>query len=517
MSVVTFPNTRPVLDIAWVRRLLLGRLAAHVPLLAVLGLQVVVSLSLQNAAFQDEALYIHGGRQIFESWIGGPPPDAPYTALFSGMPYIYPVLAGMLDHFAPSASWGLEAARLLSLSFMLFATVAVYAITDQLFERSSAVLAAALFATQGSVLFISHLATYDAMCVAWLALATLLAMRAGSDGGVLAGRFVGVALLLAVATKYVGLLYVPPVLAILILRAYYTHGWRAAVLRVEVAVAVLIVGGLCALLVLDPGTFGAVQATTTSRSIHAMISSRTQVVDMVIELAGILVVIGLAGLIANRHRHILLWIVLWGAALLAPAYHIYENEIVSVHKHIAFGLFFVAPLAGNAVARLGGWTRGLGLIDRRWLASLAVCVLSFSAGTHAVDALYVHGWPDTDPMIHVLMTQVRPGTNHHILAEESEVTVYYLQGILPKGQIDDFYELFQYTTAAGRVLEGAPAYQAAINDGYFDAVVLSYRVDRSMAQAVAKDLKQSPHYKLLATLPFPNMYHAGSYWVWGKA
>ena len=38
--------------------------------------------------------------------------------------------------------------------------------------------------------------------------------------------------------------------------------------------------------------------------------------------------------------------------------HIYKQEAVSIDKHIAFGLFFAAPLAGCALAWLSGQGHG---------------------------------------------------------------------------------------------------------------------------------------------------------------
>ena len=50
--------TRPRAD-RWLRRLPLGM---------ILALQAALSLRLSNSAFQDEALYIHTGRLLLNSW-----------------------------------------------------------------------------------------------------------------------------------------------------------------------------------------------------------------------------------------------------------------------------------------------------------------------------------------------------------------------------------------------------------------------------------------------------------------
>ena len=63
-------------------------MTASLPLLAILALQTIASLGLRNTAFQDEALYLYAGRQIFNQLLGGPPATEPYAQYFSGTPYI---------------------------------------------------------------------------------------------------------------------------------------------------------------------------------------------------------------------------------------------------------------------------------------------------------------------------------------------------------------------------------------------------------------------------------------------
>src|SRR5690348_2039820 len=102
--------TQPIPTLLAAPRIQASRLTRLLPLLAILLLQTIVSLSLRNTAFQDEALYLYAGRQIFNQLLGGPPATEPYALYFSGTPYLYPVIAGALDTLG-----GLEAARLFSL------------------------------------------------------------------------------------------------------------------------------------------------------------------------------------------------------------------------------------------------------------------------------------------------------------------------------------------------------------------------------------------------------------------
>jgi len=111
---------------------------------------------------------------------------------------------------------GLATARVLSLFFMLAATALLYSTTRRIFDRRAAFFAAALFAGLGATQFLGAFATYDAMAVAMLALASWLGVRAAAMGRrarlfllILAGA----ALALANATKYASGLFDPVVIA----------------------------------------------------------------------------------------------------------------------------------------------------------------------------------------------------------------------------------------------------------------------------------------------------------------
>ena len=85
------------------------------PLAVILAVQTVLSARLipLSIATGDESLYIYSGHQlIYEMWHGGGSPY--YETFFSGSPYLYPVMAAVIDHVG-----GLAAVRLASLFFML--------------------------------------------------------------------------------------------------------------------------------------------------------------------------------------------------------------------------------------------------------------------------------------------------------------------------------------------------------------------------------------------------------------
>jgi hypothetical protein len=474
------------------------------PLLAILTLQAVASLSLRNTAFQDEANYLYIGREIFNHLVYSLPMYEPFAPRYlSGSAYIYPLLAGALDRY-----WGLEAARDVSLCCMLFTTLAVYLLAKRIYDRDSAVMAAGLFAIQGPVLFLGHLATYDAMCLALLALAAVLALYADAAREPVVSMLVGAVLLLAVATKYVGVLFVPSVLAILAWQAIEVRGWRVAVVRVAAAVLVATVGAIIAL---KFGAWEAVRGSTVERHVAGG-TARIVLAQQVATLGGFVLALALLGLLLSGWRRLPIAIVVLGSGLLAPAYHIYEDEAVSLQKHVAYGLFFAAPLAGYVFARLSGYGRGA-VIGRQWLAGLAVCLVLFGWGFRQAQSLFAE-WPNSDAMIQALLTQVRPGAGH-ILAEEAEVPRYYPQNIVAWWQRNHLF-WFDYTDAAGRHLSGEEAYKAAIADGYLSLVSLRYGPNATTAHAIDGGLRHGKRYKLIAMLPSSTVYGPGYYWIWRK-
>jgi len=193
----------------------------------VLGLQSLLSLRLVNTAFQDEALYIYAGHRQISHLLHGTPLYDNYSSYFSGAPGLYPIVAGWLDGLG-----GLALVRSFSLLCMLAATLTVYWLTDRWFGAGG-IYAAALFAVAGPVVFLGHLATFDAPALALLAAATALATQSARRTW---WALVGIApvLVLAMYTKYAAALFVPSVLGLLAVETRRRHGWRAVAARVSI-------------------------------------------------------------------------------------------------------------------------------------------------------------------------------------------------------------------------------------------------------------------------------------------
>lgn len=482
---------------SWLR---LERLAMAWPLLLILVLQSIASLTLHNTAYQDEALYVYSGRQLFTFLLGGPAPAESYVNAFSGSAYIYPMLAGAID-----AIGGLGAVRFFSLFWMLCATSSVYALTRLVFNRSSALLSATLFAVQGSVLFLGYYATYDAMCLAFVAISAVLALRAGAAQRPWWAVAIGPMLGLVVLTKYVGLMFVPSLLALLVWQTYMRWGWRQTVLRSGLALSTLLVGAGVELWLVGPELAFGILSENINRFILSP-DSRLHLARRVFALGGVLLSLGAIGVARSGRRHVVLSLILFGSALLPVAYHIYEAEYVSLHKHVAMGFVFAAPLAGYALSQLG---------ERRRLVSLVFCLIVLSMGGEAAHKLYDE-WPNTTALMQTLRKQELP-SHAHVLSEPMYESRYYLQDKVD-WQWTSLWS-FGYTDPAGNKLEGTDAYKAAIAAGYFDMVVLGYGPNRdtaTTAHAIDADLQTATLYELIAKVPYRSQYGTGDYWIWRK-
>ena len=149
---------------------LIGRCSRYSPSRLILSLRLVGA----NTAFQDEALYLWAGHLEWAHGCCTVPRYRRSLRTSPGHPVIYPPLAALAD-----STGGLAAARILSLVFMLGATTLLWATARLLFGRRAAFFAAALFAVLGPALHLGSFATYDAMSLFLVALASWLVVRAG--------------------------------------------------------------------------------------------------------------------------------------------------------------------------------------------------------------------------------------------------------------------------------------------------------------------------------------------------
>lgn len=489
-------------------------LVSRAVLLVILIGQALLTLRMHNTAFEDEALYLYSGHMEIGHLLHGSALQGSYSSYFSGAPVLYPVLAAAADDVG-----GLAAARTLSLLEMLAVTALLYSMTRQLFNERVALCAAALFSVTEATLFLGHLATYDASSLCLLAVAAWIVVRTASSRWPWYLIAVPVAVL-AVGTKYAALLFVPTIAVLAGLAAVPYQG-RKALLR-PVAFALATAAALAAVLKLAGPTYvQAIEGTTTARP-HGSTPLWPMLRDSLL-WGGLPFALALLGVVAftwrertepgeqiappgGRYRRLCLGLLLAGTALLAPAYQIHLHTEVSLQKHVGFGLFFAAPMAGLGLARFVG--------DHFRRAQLGVMVWGVVLAMGMVQAAQLYdGWPNSTTFVHQLSLQLRPGA--HYLVEVPEVPIYYLLGN-PDAQPDQFTSTYTITYYGphGQVLTGTQGFVAAVRAQYFRVIAYDDSVTPGVDHALARVLESDPHYRLAAAVPQRDGAGPSTYYIW---
>jgi hypothetical protein len=485
-------------------------------LLGVLVMQAVLSLRLRNTAFEDEALYLYAGRMEIAHLFHGAPLPVNFTSYFSGSPVLYPVLGA-----AANTVGGLAAARAVSLVEMLATTVLLYAISRRLFNERIALCAVLLYSMLASVDFLGNFATYDASCLFLLALASWIMVRTALSRWPLFLLAAPVAAL-AVATKYAGLLFVPAVAVLPVLAAWPSRRRRvlAYPFLFGLVVAALLAG---ALRWGGKSYLDALQSTTTSRAQGG--TSVTTILRESFTWGGLLFVAALFGSVAyawrprmevdeqiapagSRLRRVTMGVVLTGTALLAPAYQAHLHTDVSLQKHVAYGLFFAAPMAGVGLARM------IGDHFRRPQLGIAIWGLAIALGMTQASQMFGM-WGNSRNFVSVLARQLKPGARY--LVEVPEVPIYYLMG-RPDAYPTQFYSTFviSYVDRQGKTLTGNLGFETAIQQGFFQVVAYTGTVTPGVDALLERELAADPSYRLAAVIPENSPYQKSSYYMWIK-
>lgn len=480
-------------------------------LIAVLAVQAGLSLRLvrSNTAFRDEALYLWAGHMEWSHWLHGAPiPD--FAKYFSGAPSIYPPLAALAD-----STGGLASARLLSLLFMLSATVSLYAVTRRLFNDRSAFFATALFAAFSATQFLGALATYDSMAVALLALATWLGITAAQSERpvrlwLLA--LAGSALAAADATKYAATLFDPVVIIAIAAFAWARRGRLAGLLAGGVTLLTLVALLLAALLAGGSDYWTGLQATTLTRAAGNTASSEILYVSAQwIAGVGLLGLIGTVAVWAGRRPWPMRWlsVALWGALFQAPIEQARIHTMTSLFKHVGFGAWFGCIVAGYSLASLLAAVPSV-KVPRAWLTTIATTVLCGIAGT-ALAASHYGAWPDSAAFT-ARLSALAARTSGPVLLDNS-IPQYYGKDLRFRTAITtNFFAYFDPSTR--KLVHGPQAYVDAISHGYFSVVALDFSNAGGVDNSVRAALTTARRYRLAAAIPFPAGSSRGSFLIW---
>jgi putative flippase GtrA/GT2 family glycosyltransferase len=470
---------------------------APLALFAICVVQAALSASLiwSNTAFTDEGDYIWTGRLVLAHWLHGAP--LPNLSALSGSPLIYPPLAALTD-----AAGGLAAVRILSLAFMIAATVLLYLTATRLIGRTGATFAAALWAFTEPVVRLAF-ATYDPLSVLLTALSAWLIVQAGvrRHRGELVAAAAAIAAL-ADVTAFSGMVIDPA----LILFAYLV--WRPRMGKGAAASAAgWLAGGLvvflCAALTVTHSWAGTIY-TVLIRTVPDHQPTELVVTD-IWSYAGLVIVVAMVGVIlaiATGQPGTKALLALVGLAVfLVPAAQLVEQTSWSLDKHLAYGIWFAAIAGGYAADTLIRWLPGAA----RWAAAACCGVaLVYPVVTCWQSAYGVyHGWPNATSWVAALRPAVRDSTGLIETSGQQHVAEYYLSGG------SDWQRWVNATLPLDPVQLPAstwPSYYAGqLAGGQYGTIALFYSAGSDQAEQVAeRDLKAGRvglSYAQLAQLP----------------
>jgi 4-amino-4-deoxy-L-arabinose transferase-like glycosyltransferase len=484
------------------------------PLLVILLLQTGLSLRLiwSDTVFPDEALYLWAGHQEWNHWLHGAPIPA-FQTYFSGAPVVYPPVGALAD-----AAGGLAGARMLSLFFVLISTCLLYAIASRCFGRMAGFFSAGIFAGIAATQFLSAFATYDALALLLLCLAMWTGVRAAystSPGGsVLLWLSCGLFLVTATATKYAAGLFIPVVVASAALLSWWQGGRRKGLQSVAVVTTSLAVLMAAALLAGGHPYWEGITSTTLTRQpgtsaprFLLFVSGKWEGALIVLAVIGALTVVFT---IQNRAAKLLAW-VLAGATLLVPVEQARIDTYTSLFKHIGYGAWFGAIVAGYGLASLPR-----AVPTRKRLEALRVSVIT--AAVVAIPSLpwaaSHYGWPNTTPVIPVIKSVLASSHGPVLADDRGNVLDYYLPALLrSRTMAGTFFFSFNDPTS-GRHLTKKPAYAAAIRHRYFSVVYLEFWDSTVPDQWVRSDIEKYGGYTLVKKIPYAATGQHGEAMIW---
>ena len=477
------PDVPPPGDPAGQRdRSLLRRCILH-PVAAICAVQAALSCTLiwSNTAFNDEAEYLWAGHLELAHWLHQAPVP-PYLLRLSGAPVLYPPIGALADDIG-----GLAGARVLSLLFMLGATVLLYLTASRLIGRAGALFGTALWACSEPAIRLAF-ATYDPLSVLLTALCAWAAVEAGyrrRRGELVAAS--AAALALANATAYSGLVIDPVVIALGFLVWLPRLGARQAGYC-----AAWLTGG-CAVI------FGLVMTAAHSWPGMAAVFHRTnpdhQSLVLVLNdswtYSGLIIVVAVIGAAValraeSRWRAVLLAL-LGCAGFLVPAAQLHAQTAWSIDKHLAYGIWFAAITAGYGCSKLIRWLpRG-----SKYLLALCCSAALVYPVVNSWESAWntFHGWPDARSFI-AAFTPVAARSRGLIDASgQQALAEYYTK----QGREWRRWNTLPSIPAGLRQSSWNSYYAAQLHGGRYGVVALFYTTSFSLAQDLPGSILLSPH------------------------
>lgn len=500
------------------------RISRGWPLAVILAVQTLLSLRLVRAdsAFVDEATYLWAGHLEWANLLHGTSLP-PFPAYFSGAPVIYPPLGALADSVG-----GLTGARILSLVFMLGATVTLWSVTNRLHGRRAAFFACALFAVLGPTLHLGSFATYDAMSLFLLTLAAWLVVRAGDRQDATVWMLAAaVTLAVANATSYPSALFDPVIILLALVIALPKPGGKLAAGRALALLAIVALLITLGLLIGGSRYLHGVKATTLTRV--AGTNSALSVLTDSWTWTGVIVVAAICGVIVSwvsRPKHPQTWLLtlVAAAALLVPVEQASLNTTASLNKHVDLGAWFAAIAAGYAVDKFAAAAPAGNMRAVTVVACVIALCFPISLGADQ-SWVFSTSWANSSDFVTILRP-LADGSTGRLLVEDPTIAEYYL----PSGTQWMRWSSTRNIILPGGAPTGGPSNSAGIvGDGnagifaeyiagnYFSLVALNFSDTTSLDHKINADLERNGNYHIVEIVPYgagPAGPTLGTYKIW---
>ncbi|MEV6104408.1 glycosyltransferase family 39 protein [Streptomyces sp. NPDC051940] len=480
-------------------------------LLLILAAQIALAVRLlsSNGAGLHEAAFLTTGHAELAHWLhGAPRPD--YGSQFFGIPAVSPALAAAADHFG-----GLTGARLLSVAYMLLATMFLWGTARRLHGEVAAFAAGAAFVALGSTQSLGGAVTSDAMGLALLAAAAYLAVRTAQSERRWPLWLIpcAVALVLADVVSPSTALW-NPFIGLLLFAAAIGYGLRwAALLRpfcLAVLCAALIGGGN--LLRGKPGWAGLTdlrQSIAFGRPGDALVDDLKSWIGWVLLLAAVGV---LAAVLRSEWSNALVGLVCLAAAVAAPAAQFRIETLPSLVRQTGFGAWFACIALGYLIHVLAH--EMITAKEARVVGIIMTCavLLLYAGAAMTQSRQFMQSWPDTRGVAATIGPYVHRGPDRY-LVEGNSALPYDLRKSSSPGQWHDTRGLRFYDPKLRKYVTGERAYAAAVRDQHFSVIVLNGQITQAVDAKIVETItlcKNSCGYRMAASLP----YHGGHYTVW---
>jgi hypothetical protein len=444
--------------------------------------------------FQDEGLYLFMGHRMIDHIVSGVHLSEYPGTYFSGAPGLYPVVGAIADSIA-----GIQGARLVSLFFICIAIVATYGIGNELFGKLAGLFGAGAFALCGSVVFISHLATLDAMALCLMSLGCWLTVYSANHDNLLWAPIIALILTCAFLTKYATAVYVPGIAVIGMLLAWRHIRW-GAMRRAFLVVSATAAAVFFVLTFWAADLKRGIVSTTADRTPLSP-SPRHELLWYVVEWVGPWLLLAVLGALTQARR----WpisVVLLGMSVIGPLQQIRIGEGTSLSKHVAFGIVFAAPLIGSLLAWMIKRSKWVGIP-----VTVAVAAVMMVSGTRNAEQ-FLTTWVDDREIIAHLREEIAVSPHKAILGEEPSAQRYALRTVTAPEQWNDTFSLLYGNKT------GLAAYREAIDQTHFGTIYLTLNTANGKKINEYLTYSDTP-YRLSDKVPFyRHGQYVGHYLMW---